>query len=65
MRLHEVTLDCGGDVLAGHYHRHERRKQCFRGKAGQAPDCRRRYAAMRGEIAGALVCGSISNAIKR
>jgi hypothetical protein len=54
-----------GGACVGHEHGHDGRKQCFGGKTGQAPEGRGGYAAMRGEISGALVRGSSSRAIKR
>jgi hypothetical protein len=54
-----------GAVCSGHLHGHESCKQGFGCKGCQSPDQRRSYAAPRGEISGALVCGSSKRAIRR
>lgn len=60
-----MALEDGHALTLRHLYRHDRREQCLGGKTSQPPQSRRRQAAKRGEISGALVCGSSKRVIKR
>ena len=64
-RFEQVALEDWQSVKPWHGRRYDSRKQRFGCKACEAPKRGRGYAAMRGEISGALVCGSSRRIINR
>ncbi len=64
-RFEQVTLEDWQSAKPRHGRWHDRREQCLGSKACEAPKRWCGYAAMRGEISGALVCGSSRRIISR